>query len=280
MAAWIRVSAIQLECFDVWALKRIGNLLGKLLKIDALTTSQNRGKFARLCVELDMTKPLEAFIQINQIWYNIEYEGLPDICYHCGLYGHKSDTCKQRGKPTAEMPEGNRSVPNGEQVRQDTNMEKESGEVEVESLRGPWMNVPPRRKTKNGAKPSSGGSNNLKSHGSRFGALERLTEDVGLETTEALVDDAPNNKGPNKVNSDTEVKIWTKSNKAKGGGRQAMKDISNRSMASSSRRETDQQIIVNPKDNSQTGYPNKGKFVSSKLQPSQAVPANEKVSDW
>lgn len=36
MAAWIRVSAIQLECFDVWALKRIGNLLGKLLKIDAL----------------------------------------------------------------------------------------------------------------------------------------------------------------------------------------------------------------------------------------------------
>ncbi|CAL8157239.1 unnamed protein product [Prunus armeniaca] len=46
MATWICVSAIQLECFDVWALKRIGNLLGKLLKIDALTTSHNRGKFA------------------------------------------------------------------------------------------------------------------------------------------------------------------------------------------------------------------------------------------
>lgn len=34
MATWIRISAIQLGCFDVWALKRIGNLLGKLLKID------------------------------------------------------------------------------------------------------------------------------------------------------------------------------------------------------------------------------------------------------
>ncbi|KAL6284381.1 hypothetical protein ACE6H2_015310 [Prunus campanulata] len=66
MVAWIRVSALQLECFDVWSLKRIGNLLGKLLKIDSLTTSQNRGKFARLCVELDLTKPLEAFVQINQ----------------------------------------------------------------------------------------------------------------------------------------------------------------------------------------------------------------------
>ncbi|KAI5343310.1 hypothetical protein L3X38_011186 [Prunus dulcis] len=79
MAAWIRVSAIQLECFDVWVLKRNKNLLGKLLKIDALTTSQNQGKFARLCVELDLSRPFEAFVQINNVWYNVEYEGLPDI---------------------------------------------------------------------------------------------------------------------------------------------------------------------------------------------------------
>ncbi|CAL8078085.1 unnamed protein product [Prunus armeniaca] len=57
MTMWIRVSAIELECFDVWALERTGNLLGKLLKIDALTTSQK---------------------EINQTWYNVEYEGLPD----------------------------------------------------------------------------------------------------------------------------------------------------------------------------------------------------------
>ncbi|CAL2237758.1 unnamed protein product [Prunus armeniaca] len=44
ITAWIRVSALQLECFDVRSLKRIGNLLGKLLKIDSLTTSQNRGR--------------------------------------------------------------------------------------------------------------------------------------------------------------------------------------------------------------------------------------------
>ncbi|XP_021823959.1 uncharacterized protein LOC110765193 isoform X1 [Prunus avium] len=103
MAAWVRVSAIQLECFDVWALKRIGNLLGRLLKIDALTTSQNRGKFARLCVELDLTKPLEAFIQINQTWYNIEYEGLPEICFLCGRYGHKRENCEMNKKENCEM---------------------------------------------------------------------------------------------------------------------------------------------------------------------------------
>ncbi|CAL2266824.1 unnamed protein product [Prunus armeniaca] len=65
MAVWLRVSAIQVECFDVWSLKRVGNLLGKLLKIDSLTTAQNRGKFAQLFVELDLTKPLDALVQIN-----------------------------------------------------------------------------------------------------------------------------------------------------------------------------------------------------------------------
>ncbi|KAI5322642.1 hypothetical protein L3X38_031714 [Prunus dulcis] len=104
MAPWIRVSAIQLECFDVWALKRIRNLLGNLLKIDALTTAQNMGKFARLCVELDLTKPLEAFIQINPVWYNIEYEGLPDICYLCGHYGHKKEHYTLKEKFASDRP--------------------------------------------------------------------------------------------------------------------------------------------------------------------------------
>ncbi|BFG20177.1 hypothetical protein CerSpe_064510 [Prunus speciosa] len=280
MAAWIRVSAIQLECFDIWALKRIGSLLGKLLKIDALTTSQNRGKFARLCIELDMTKPLDAFIQINQIWYNIEYEGLPDICYHRGLYGHKSDNCTQRRKPTTEMPEGNRSDPSGEPMKPDSIMEKENGEDEGENLRGPWMNVPPRRKTKTGVKNSGGESYSFKPHGSRFDALERITEEFGIETTEEVVDVVPNNKGTNKFNYDAGVKIWTKSNKAKGGSRPAMKDISNRSMASSSRGASDQQGQMNLKDNTQTVKLNKGQFASSGLQPPRAVSVSDKVNEW
>lgn len=62
MVAWIHVSAIQLECFGICALKKIVNLLSKLLKIDALTIAQHRGKFTRLCVKLDLSKPLKAFV--------------------------------------------------------------------------------------------------------------------------------------------------------------------------------------------------------------------------
>ncbi|CAL8098748.1 unnamed protein product [Prunus armeniaca] len=166
------------------------------------------------------------------------------------------------------------------QVGQDTIMEKESGEDVVENLRGLWTNVPPRRKTKTGAKNLGGESNSLKPHGSHFDALEKTTEKFGTETTEAFVDVIPTNKVTNKINYNVWVKIWTKFNKAKGRGRPAMKDISNMSMASSSRGETDQQKKVNPKNNTQIVKLNKGKLDSSVLQPSQAVSVSDKVSEW
>ncbi|CAL8156661.1 unnamed protein product [Prunus armeniaca] len=146
MAVWLRVSTIQLECFDVWSLKRVGNLLGKLLKIDSLTTAQNRGKFARLCVELDLTKPLDAFIQINQNWYNIEYEGLPDICYLCGRYGHKREKCELNVKD-AKTVNGETTSVMGANVEGSSSMGINRAHYESDqSLRGPWMNVPHRRR--------------------------------------------------------------------------------------------------------------------------------------
>lgn len=59
-----------------------------------------------------------------------------------------------------------------------------------------------------------------------------------------------------------------------------MKDISNRSMASSSRGATDQQKKVNPKDNTQTVKSNKGKLNSSVLHPSDAVSVCDKSGEW
>ncbi|CAL9020979.1 unnamed protein product [Prunus brigantina] len=163
MAAWIRVSAIQLECFD-------------LLKIDALTTSQNRGKFARLCVELDLSRPLEAFVQINTVWYNVEYEGLPDICYLCGRYGHKREHCDVLFATSVEKTGDGSNLGDGSKLGDDgliggdTVMGKD-GNAGIENLRGPWMNVPARRRPKGGTQEVGGkGGRNT---GSRFDALRQ-----------------------------------------------------------------------------------------------------------
>lgn len=105
MAVWIRVSGVYSEFLDKWALKKVGSYLGKLLKIDTLTLKRARGQFARICVELDLSKPLEAFIELNECWFNLEYEGLPDICFKCGLYGHKMEGCLNHVMTEKENPE-------------------------------------------------------------------------------------------------------------------------------------------------------------------------------
>lgn len=275
MAAWIRVSAIQLECFDVWALKRIGSTLGKLLKIDALTTSQNRGKFARLCVELDLSKPLDAFIQINQTWYNIEYEGLPDICYLCGHYGHKRENCRLKEKPTADVT-GEHGSGQGK-VNSDTAMGAEHSEKDVENLRGPWMNVPPRRKPKNGLKNSDGQTFAPKNQGSRFDVLGNMGENSGTDTAK---DDGPITRTQGAARSVFEYneKVWTKSKTPKAGARTALKEISNNHMASSSKGAHFNQQNVSVMDVTQAGVLNKGKIVSSGKSLSKLRPASDSVT--
>ncbi|CAL2248920.1 unnamed protein product [Prunus armeniaca] len=227
MVAWIRVSAIQLECFDVWALKRIGNLLRKLLKIDALTTSQNRGKFARLCVELDLSRPLEAFVQINNVWYNVEYEGLLDICYMCGRYGHKREHCDVPHAASVDKIGDGSNLGDDGLVGGDIVMGKE-GNAGIENLRGPWMNVPARQRPK-GVTQEVGGKGG-RNTGSRFDVLRHVGENFGIdgrdergEATQTCTEQL----GSSVRDAGKGSKVWTKSKDNLGKARTVLNDISN-----------------------------------------------------
>ncbi|KAL6279498.1 hypothetical protein ACE6H2_016379 [Prunus campanulata] len=207
MAAWIRVSALQLECFDVWSLKRIGNL--------------NRGKFARLCVEIGLTQPLEDFVQINQNWYNIEYEGLPEICFLCGKYGHKREACDMK---VNEGGVDHMATDSGTKVAKD--MLGESG------LRGPWMIVQPRRNVKASFRDGNGKGYGAQSKGSRFTALRRVDEDFGRAEAGSDVEPMQNYSKPASSSVpvvDFSPKVWTKSQKSKSVLRPVLNDISNHS---------------------------------------------------
>ncbi|KAJ1391965.1 Zinc finger, CCHC-type [Sesbania bispinosa] len=52
-----------------------------------------RAKFARICVEIDLSKVLVSFFELNNRAYKVEYEGLHFICFNCGRYGHSKDSC-------------------------------------------------------------------------------------------------------------------------------------------------------------------------------------------
>ncbi|XP_034199438.1 uncharacterized protein LOC117614659 [Prunus dulcis] len=52
-----------------------------------------RGKYARVCVGIDLTQPLEAFVQGEDNWYGLEYEGIHLVCFACGCYGPNKNVC-------------------------------------------------------------------------------------------------------------------------------------------------------------------------------------------
>ncbi|XP_019265915.1 PREDICTED: uncharacterized protein LOC109243437 [Nicotiana attenuata] len=53
-AVWVRLPQLPTEFYDGIILTRIGNCIGKLLKVDARTSTTLRGRYARLYVELPL----------------------------------------------------------------------------------------------------------------------------------------------------------------------------------------------------------------------------------
>ena len=79
----------------------MGHKLGKLLKIDAITSAAIRGRYARICVQLDMTNPLP---KIGSFWQDIVYDNLPMMCYKCGRIGHRELQCPEAMAELTNLP--------------------------------------------------------------------------------------------------------------------------------------------------------------------------------
>ena len=90
---WTRLPELPIELYDAGILRRIGNQLGTLLKIDARTVDSVRGRFARLCVQIDLDQPLMPKVRIGNIFQRVQYEGISAICFECECVGHKTSNC-------------------------------------------------------------------------------------------------------------------------------------------------------------------------------------------
>lgn len=98
---WVRVPEIPIEMFKETVLLQMGNKIGKAIKVDTTSVDVVRGNFARICVEIDLNKPLKPNVMILGRVLTVEYEGLPKICFHCGHNGHFAATCPQLAPPAA-----------------------------------------------------------------------------------------------------------------------------------------------------------------------------------
>nr|KYP43663.1 Transposon TX1 uncharacterized [Cajanus cajan] len=85
---WIRFPGLGVMFYDESVLLTIASAIGKPIKVDLNTLNMTRGRFARVCVEINLNEPVVGRFFLNGVWYNVEYEGLHLLCSSCGCYGH------------------------------------------------------------------------------------------------------------------------------------------------------------------------------------------------
>ncbi|CAL1353629.1 unnamed protein product [Linum trigynum] len=93
MIVWVQLPALKVHFYHKEVLMTLGNLIGRTIKLDYHTLNRQRRKFARIAVEVDMSKPLVPRIWLDGAWQKVEYENLPTVCFECGKIGHNSSTC-------------------------------------------------------------------------------------------------------------------------------------------------------------------------------------------
>ncbi|KAJ8752205.1 hypothetical protein K2173_003813 [Erythroxylum novogranatense] len=88
---WVHIPHLPVEYYDKFILTRIGNKLGKTMWVYESTEASSRAKYARVNVEIDLSKPLIVKFHMRHRIWKVEYEGLHLVCFGCGTYGHRRD---------------------------------------------------------------------------------------------------------------------------------------------------------------------------------------------
>lgn len=70
---WIHFPEVPIAFFEESALLQMGNLVGRAVKVDDTTMEVSRGRFARVCVEIDLSKKfLEFLCWAIHNWWNMK----------------------------------------------------------------------------------------------------------------------------------------------------------------------------------------------------------------
>ncbi|KAL4304528.1 hypothetical protein GQ457_10G007360 [Hibiscus cannabinus] len=153
---WVRLPNLPYRYYSKSLFRYIAATIGKVVRVDYNTSEGKRGRFARLAIMVDLGKPLISWIIIDGHRQDIEYEGLPTICFKCGKYGHAKEFCGAHEPQLAES-------------------ETRPLQRDESELYGPWMQVVNRRRRSGGYMNPSGSFTRSrasgKASGSRFMVL-------------------------------------------------------------------------------------------------------------
>ncbi|KAL5831677.1 hypothetical protein ACOSQ4_017031 [Xanthoceras sorbifolium] len=136
MPIWLRLNDLPMELMTAGMLRKIGGMLGTTCKVDPITINQARGRYARICVKIDISKPLKESIDVEDNYIKVEYENLGRICFNCGKFGHSQINC-----PDIVVNTHNPNEADGAQPENRDNCIIQGATKEKAGTFGPWMMV-------------------------------------------------------------------------------------------------------------------------------------------
>ncbi|XP_073041756.1 uncharacterized protein [Primulina eburnea] len=99
LAIWVQCHNLPFAFMHESVIRNLGERIGRVLEVDGEEDGNCTGKFVRVRVLLDITKPLLQGLRVKpeeaeeEICILLLYERLPNFCYLCGRLGHVLKEC-------------------------------------------------------------------------------------------------------------------------------------------------------------------------------------------
>ncbi|CAH9139079.1 unnamed protein product [Cuscuta epithymum] len=126
---WVKLPNLPMQLWNEEAMSEVASMIGTPLTTDRITQERANHNFARVLVEVDVSKPPPLSFPIrlpSQKVFNqqVVYETFPNFCFHCKKYGHHPFICK-------ELAEKELKEKNGKETNMDVAIIKVAGQDAV-----------------------------------------------------------------------------------------------------------------------------------------------------
>ncbi|XP_047249941.1 uncharacterized protein LOC124885731 [Capsicum annuum] len=85
---WVCLPQLLTKFYDRTILERIGRRIWKLLKVDSCTSSTIRGRYAQICIQVELGKPVKTSVTIGNHKQLLVYEAERILYKLCGCLSH------------------------------------------------------------------------------------------------------------------------------------------------------------------------------------------------
>ena len=89
VAVWVKLKELPIEYYDSESILIIDQAIGNVLRIDTHTVTRTRDRYARLCTQVDIKKPLANTVLVDNLEQPITYERLHRFCFSCERINHR-----------------------------------------------------------------------------------------------------------------------------------------------------------------------------------------------